>query len=72
MLHSELANPVYFSDDLVEFPGPAVCWSERGGSYNRFFKMPKFRAMRIETPAVATHLLENPTQWPTLVGSFFA
>ena len=32
--------------------------------------MPKFRSMRIDTPAVATHLLENPNQWLTPVGSF--
>lgn len=32
--------------------------------------MPKFRSMRIETPAVATHLLQNPDQWLTPIGSF--
>jgi O-antigen biosynthesis protein WbqP len=32
--------------------------------------MPKFRSMRIDTPAVATHLLENPEQWLTPIGSF--
>ena len=40
------------------------------GRDNRIFKMPKFRSMRIDTPAVATHLLENPDEWLTPIGSF--
>lgn len=51
-------------------PGPALYWSNRVGRHNRIFKMPKFRSMRIDTPAVATHLLENPDQWLTPLGSF--
>ncbi len=51
-------------------PGPALYWSDRVGSNNRIFKMPKFRSMRIDTPAVATHLLQNPNQWLTPIGSF--
>jgi len=51
-------------------PGPALYWSDRVGRYNRIFKMPKFRSMRIDTPAVATHLLQNPDQWLTPIGSF--
>lgn len=51
-------------------PGPALYWSERVGRHNRIFKMPKFRSMRIDTPAVATHLLQNPDQWLTPIGSF--
>ncbi|PQA76633.1 sugar transferase [Rhodoferax sp. TS-BS-61-7] len=50
--------------------GPALYWSDRVGRYNRIFKMPKFRSMRVDTPAVATHLLENPDQWLTPIGSF--
>ena len=50
--------------------GPVLYWSDRVGRYNRIFKMPKFRSMRIDTPAVATHLLENPSQWLTPIGSF--
>jgi O-antigen biosynthesis protein WbqP len=52
-------------------PGPALYWSDRIGRHNRLFKMPKFRSMRIDTPAVATHLLSNPEQWLTPIGSFF-
>jgi O-antigen biosynthesis protein WbqP len=51
-------------------PGPALYWSDRVGRHNSIFKMPKFRSMRIETPAVATHLLQNPKQWLTPIGSF--
>ena len=50
--------------------GPALYWSDRVGQHNRIFKMPKFRSMRIDTPAVATHLLEKPDQWLTPIGSF--
>ncbi len=51
-------------------PGPALYWSERVGKNNQLFKMPKFRSMRTDTPAVATHLLENPQAWLTPIGSF--
>lgn len=50
--------------------GPAMYWSDRVGRNNRLFKMPKFRSMRVDTPAVATHLLKNPDQWLTPIGSF--
>jgi O-antigen biosynthesis protein WbqP len=49
-------------------PGPAIHWSDRVGRHNRLFKMPKFRSMRTDTPAVATHLLSNPDQYITSVG----
>jgi O-antigen biosynthesis protein WbqP len=51
-------------------PGPAVYWSDRIGRNNRIFKMPKFRSMRQDTPAVATHLLSDPAKYLTPVGSF--
>lgn len=51
-------------------PGPALYWSDRVGRHNRLFRMPKFRTMRVDTPAVATHLLDNPRQWLTPIGSF--
>ena len=37
---------------------------------NGIFKMPKFRTMRIDTPAVATHLLDNPDSYLTPIGPF--
>ena len=50
--------------------GPIVYWSDRVGRHNKIFKMPKFRTMRVDTPAVATHLLPDPKQFLTPVGSF--
>lgn len=50
--------------------GPALYWSDRVGRNNTIFKMPKFRSMRVGTPAVATHLLANPESVLTPIGSF--
>jgi len=50
--------------------GPAVYWSDRVGVDNQIFRMPKFRTMRIDTPAVATHLLQNPDVYLAPLGSF--
>lgn len=54
----------------VTSPGPILYWSERVGKDNKIFRMPKFRSMRINTPAVATHLLNDPASYLTPVGSF--
>jgi O-antigen biosynthesis protein WbqP len=51
-------------------PGPVLYWSDRVGKINTIFKMPKFRTMRTDTPAVATHLLGNPDSWLTPIGKF--
>ena len=51
-------------------PGPALYWSDRVGRHNRIFRMPKFRSMRTDTPAVATHLLDQPERYLTAIGSF--
>ncbi len=51
-------------------PGPTLYWSDRVGRHNKIFRMPKFRSMRIDTPAVASDLLQNPDQWLTPIGSF--
>lgn len=50
--------------------GPALHWSARVGRGNSIFYMPKFRTMRLDTPSVATHLLENPGQYLTPIGGF--
>lgn len=50
--------------------GPALYWSDRVGRNNQIFKMPKFRSMQVGTPAVATHLLNNPDVYLTPIGSF--
>ena len=49
---------------------PVFYWSDRVGINNIIFKMPKFRTMRINTPVVATHLLENPNKYLTPIGPF--
>lgn len=50
--------------------GPILYWSERIGRDNRIFSMPKFRSMRIDTPALPTHLLGDPNRVLTPVGKF--
>jgi O-antigen biosynthesis protein WbqP len=50
--------------------GPALYWSDRVGRNNVIFKMPKFRSMRLGTPAVATHLLADARSHLTPIGSF--
>lgn len=50
--------------------GPALYWSDRVGRHNRLFRMPKFRSMRTDTPAVATHLLTDPGKYLTPIGPF--
>ena len=50
--------------------GPVVYWSDRVGKDNAIFRMPKFRTMRTETPAVATHLLNDPDYYLSPVGKF--
>lgn len=51
-------------------PGPVIYWSDRVGRNNVIFRMPKFRTMRTDTPAVATHMLSEPDRYLTPVGSF--
>jgi O-antigen biosynthesis protein WbqP len=50
--------------------GPVLYWSDRVGRNNQIFSMPKFRSMRVGTPAVATHLLSDPRSHLTPIGSF--
>jgi len=48
--------------------GPSLYWSDRIGKNNKVFKMPKFRSMLTDTPAVATHLLDNPDAYLSPIG----
>lgn len=50
--------------------GPVLYWSDRVGRNNRMFRMPKFRSMKINTPTLATHLLDRPDQFLTPIGGF--
>lgn len=67
-----LIIPIFLVALLVKLtsPGPILYWSDRVGRNNRIFRMPKFRSMRVGTPAVATHLLQDPAVYLTPVGSF--
>jgi O-antigen biosynthesis protein WbqP len=67
-----LAVPIVIIALLVRSTsaGPALYWSQRVGKNNRIFSMPKFRSMRMGTPAVATHLLHNPDTYVTTIGRF--
>jgi O-antigen biosynthesis protein WbqP len=47
---------------------PVLYWSNRVGRNNAVFKMPKFRTMHTDTPAVATHLLGDPDRYVTRIG----
>ena len=50
-------------------PGPSLYWSDRVGRDNRIFHMPKFRTMRVGTPAIPTHLLAAPALHLTPIGA---
>jgi len=67
-----LIVPIFVVAVMVRLtsPGPALYWSNRVGRNNQIFLMPKFRTMRVGTPAVATHLLSNPDTYLTPIGSF--
>ena len=54
---------------LLTSKGPALYWSDRVGLGNMIFKMPKFRSMRVDTPAVATHLMTDPNTFLTPIGA---
>lgn len=54
----------------ISSEGPVLYWSNRIGRNNNIFKMPKFRTMRTDTPAVATHLLNDPDRYLTPIGKF--
>jgi len=67
-----LIVPIVIVSLFVRFTsaGPVIYWSDRVGRRNKIFKMPKFRTMRVDTPAVATHLLPDPKKFLTPIGSF--
>jgi O-antigen biosynthesis protein WbqP len=50
--------------------GPVIHWSKRVGQNNKYFLMPKFRTMKINTPQLATHLLDNPNNYVTTIGRY--
>jgi O-antigen biosynthesis protein WbqP len=72
MAAAVLLVPLLVVAMLVRFtsPGPVIYWSDRVGQHNKIFKMPKFRSMRVGTPAIATHLLTDPGSHLTPIGAF--
>lgn len=55
----------------IEDPGPVFFTQKRVGQNKQYFKLHKFRSMKVSTPHdVPTHMLENPEQYITKVGSF--
>jgi len=64
--------PMLFISFLVKLTskGPIIYWSDRVGKDNILFRMPKFRTMRTDTPAIATHLLNDPDRHLTSIGKF--
>jgi O-antigen biosynthesis protein WbqP len=69
---STLLIPIIITAILVQLTskGPALYWSDRVGKNNQLFKMPKFRSMKVDTQAVATHLLKDPRSVLTPIGNF--
>jgi len=67
-----LVVPMLLISIAVRFSskGPALYWSDRVGENNKIFRMPKFRSMLVDTPDVATHLLDNPDAYLSPIGGF--
>ena len=67
-----LLTPMLLISIAVRFSskGPALYWSDRVGRNNKIFKMPKFRSMLVDAPAVATHLLDSPDVYLSPIGGF--
>jgi O-antigen biosynthesis protein WbqP len=55
---------------IVTSKGTIIYWSDRVGQDNKIFSMPKFRTMKLQTPVVATHLLNDTKRFMTPVGGF--
>lgn len=55
----------------LEDPGPVLFTQKRLGQNKQYFKLHKFRSMKMSTPHdVPTHMLDNPDQYITKVGKF--
>ena len=72
LLFPLLALPMLITAIAVRLtsPGPVLYWSDRVGRDNVIFRMPKFRSMRMNTPAVATHLIIDAETFFTPIGGF--
>ena len=65
-VYAGLALAIYIDD-----PGPVIFTQKRIGKNKQYFKLHKFRSMKMSTPHdVPTHMLDNPEQYITKVGKF--
>ncbi|MBO5939078.1 MAG: sugar transferase [Clostridia bacterium] len=55
---------------IIDDPGPVIFKQKRVGKNKKLFWLHKFRSMKVKTPDIPTHLLENPEQYITRVGKF--
>ena len=67
-------SPIYAGIALaivIDDPGPVLFTQKRMGQNKKYFKLHKFRSMKMSTPHdVPTHMLDNPEQYITRVGKF--
>lgn len=67
-------SPIYLGISLaiiIDDPGPVLFTQKRMGQNKKYFKLHKFRSMKMCTPHdVPTHMLDNPEQYITRVGKF--
>lgn len=67
-------SPVYLAliiAIIIDDPGRILFTQKRVGKNKQYFKLHKFRSMKMSTPHdVPTHMLENPDQYITKVGKF--
>lgn len=67
-------SPVYLVLSLwiiIDDPGPVLFTQKRLGRDKQYFKLHKFRSMKMSTPHdKPTHMLENPQQYITKAGRF--
>ena len=65
-------SPIYAVTALAikcDDPGPVIFHQKRVGQDKRYFKLSKFRSMKLDTPKnVPTHMLDNPDQYLLKVG----
>lgn len=73
LIGSVLLVPVFLLIALaieIDDPGPVLYCQRRVGKDKKFFRMHKFRSMKVNTPELPTHLLTDPEQYITRVGRF--
>ena len=72
ILIAVLSLPMLVIAALIKIvsPGPVIFWTDRIGVNNVIFKMAKFRTMKVNTPQLATHLMQDPQAYLIPYGNF--